>query len=129
MPRAPENVFPFAEALEASAPPPASLGIALLQRLCERASGPRAIPLTASAAPTSVLLGISTRAVGATFGINSGESLAAGELSMYLSPSRVPRGLAPEAGIDDPLRDSFVILGEKNLGGFVCYFGREEPWD
>ena len=56
------------------------------------------------------------RAVGATFGINSGESLAAVELSMYLSPSRVPRGLVPEAGIDDPLRDSSVLLGKKNLG-------------
>ena len=51
-----------------------------------------------------------------TFGINSGESLAAGELSMYLSPSRVPRGLAPEAGIDDPFQDLSVLLGEKNLG-------------
>ena len=34
---------------------------------------------------------------------------------MYLSPSRVPRGLAPEAGIDNPLRDSSVLLGEKSL--------------
>ena len=116
MPRAPENVFPFAEASEAPAPPPASLGLASLQILCERASGPQAVPLTASAAPKSVLSGVSTRSVGVTFGINSGESLAAEELSMYLSPSRVLRGLAPEAGIDDPLRDSSVLLGEKNLG-------------
>ena len=35
---------------------------------------------------------------------------------MYLSPSRVPRGLAPEAGIDSALRDSYVLLGKKNLG-------------
>ena len=78
--------------------------------------GPRAVPPTALAASMSVILGVSARSVGATFRINSGESLAANELSMYLSPSRVPRGLAPEAGIDDPLRGSSVFLGKMNLG-------------
>ena len=61
MPRAPENVFPFAEASEAPAPPPASLGLASLQSLRERASGPRAVPPTASAASTSILSGVSAQ--------------------------------------------------------------------
>ena len=112
----PRTFCPFAETSEAPAPPPAPLGLASLQSLRERASGPRAVPPTASAASASVLSGVSAQSVGATFGINSGESLAANEFSMYLSPSRVPRGLASEAGIDDPLRDSSIFLGERNLG-------------
>ena len=92
MPCAPYNVFPFAEASEAPAPPPASLRLVLLQSLCEGALGPRAVPPTASAASTSALSGVFVRLVRATFGINSGESLSAKEFSMYFSPSRVPRG-------------------------------------
>ena len=86
MPSAPENVFPFAEASEDPAPLPTSIGLSSLQSLRERASGPRAVPLTALAASMNVLSGVSARSVGASFGINSGESLAADELSMYLSP-------------------------------------------
>ena len=99
MPRSPENVFPFAEASEAPAPPPASLGLASLQILLKRASGPRAVPLTASAASASVLSGVSAQSVGATFGINSGESLAANVYSIlggYLASSTVKQKSPPE---------------------------------